>query len=331
MTQLNKIAQILRDRDCFAVLSHINPDGDAVGSVLGMYIALKEMGKQAWALNDEAFPNMYDFLPGYEDVLTQRACQDIFPEWIICLDVASDKRTSVEIEKMRVKAGLINIDHHITNCSYGDFNLVEPQATSTAELVYRVLREAGHKLSTDVAKCLYTGLITDTGCFRFAGVREHTMRLAAELLSPGLDSYQITRYLYEEYPIHRMELERLLLSRVELKLDGLIAMSHLHYKDFQALAAPMSDGENLVDRLRENKGVEVGVLLTQVSDDTIRVSLRSKEILNVSAVAEVFGGGGHARAAGMRSNLPISELKNKIIAEIQKHYDRALRQTNTSN
>lgn len=320
--QLNKIAGILRDNDRFAVLSHINPDGDAVGSVLGMYVALKEMGKQAWPLTDEPLPDMYDFLPGCQDVLTNPSYQEIAPEWIICLDVASEKRTSVNIEKMPIKAGLINIDHHITNSCYGDVSLVDPQATSTAELVYRVLKHIRHPLSIDVAKCLYTGLVTDTGCFRFSGVSQHTMRIAAELLSPGLDSYQITRHLYEEYPLHRMELERLLLSRVELKLDGILAMSYLHYKEFQALGAAMSDGENLVDRLRENRGVECGVLLTQVSDDTVRASFRSKDLLDVSAVAAVFGGGGHRRAAGLRSKLPMEELKNKIILEVQKHWEK---------
>lgn len=331
MSQLNNIAGILRDQDRFAVLSHVNPDGDAVGSVLGMYVSLKKMGKQAWVLTDEPFPGMYDFLPGCRDVLTKQESQNITPSWILCLDVASENRTSVDIEKMRLKAGLINIDHHITNVSYGDWNLVDPQATSTAELVYRLIKAAGHPLSRDAAKCLYTGLITDTGCFRFSGVREHTMRLAAELLSPGLDSYQITRYLYEEYPIHRMELERLLLSRVELKLGGILAMSHLHYKEFQAIGAALSDGENLVDRLRENRGVEVGVLLTQVSDDTVRASFRSKDLLDVSAVAAVFGGGGHRRAAGLRSKLPLEELKNRIIFEIQKNYTNTLSKADTRN
>lgn len=316
--QLNKIAGILRDGNRFAVLSHISPDGDAVGSVLGMRRALIEMGKQAWALSDDTFPDMYHFLPGCQEVIIKEACEEIAPEWILCLDVASFKRTSVDIEQMRSRAGLINIDHHISNGCYGDINLVDAQATSTAELVYRVLREANHPLSAEVAKCLYTGLVTDTGCFRFSGVGEHTMRLAAELLSTGLDPYQITRYLYEEYPVHRMELERLLLSRVELKLDGMLAMSHLHYKEFQALGAPLSDGENLVDRLRENRGVEAGVLLTQISDDIVRASLRSKDSIDVSAIAAVFGGGGHRHAAGLRCSLPIKELRDQLIMEIQK-------------
>jgi phosphoesterase RecJ-like protein len=327
VTQTSNIAAVLREGDRFAVLSHINPDGDAVGSVLGMYAALKEMGKQAWALTDEPFPEMYEFLPGCREAMTKEACEKIVPDWIICLDVASEKRTSVDVHGMRQRARLINIDHHITNNGYGDVNLVEPQATSTAELVYRVLKEMGCPLSVDVAKCLYTGLITDTGCFRFSGVREHTMRLAAELLSPGLDSYQITRYLYEEYPIHRMELERLLLSRVELKVNGILAMSHLHYKEFEALGAAMSDGENLVDRLRENRGVEVGVLLTQVSEDTVRASFRSKDLIDVSAIAAVFGGGGHRRAAGLRSKLPMDELKNRIILEVQRTYSGSQKQS----
>jgi phosphoesterase RecJ-like protein len=318
LLNLNEIAVILRQADRFAVVSHVNPDGDAVGSVLGMYLALKEMGKVAWALTDEPFPTLYDFLPGSDEVLSRGQHSGIVPDWIICLDVAAEKRTSVDIHTMRSRARLMNIDHHITNPGYGDVNIVDPQATSTAELVYRILKASDHGLSKEVAKCLYTGLVTDTGCFRFSGVGEKTMKIAAELLQPGIDSYEVTRYLYEEYPMHRMELERLLLSRVEIRLNGLLVLSHLHHRDFQALGAPLSDGENLVDRLRENGGVEVGVLLTQVSEDSVRASFRSKGRVDVSAIAGIFGGGGHRSAAGLRSSMDLIELKERIVAEVKK-------------
>jgi len=321
LTNLIEIADILCRSDRFAVLSHVNPDGDAVGSVLGLYLALKEMGKTAWALTDDPFPRLYDFLPASDAILSREKQGGITPDWIICLDVAAEDRTCVDIRKRAKLTRVINIDHHATNPGYGDVNVLDSEATSTAEIVHRILKACGHQLSVEVAKCLYTGLVTDTGCFRFAGVGESTMRIAAELLQPGVDSYEVTRYLYEEYPVHRMELERLLLSRVELRLGGLLALSHLHFIDFQALGAPLSDGENLVDRLRENHGVEVGVLLTQVSDDVVRGSLRSKGRVDVSAIAGIFGGGGHRSAAGLRCSIPLTVLKEQVVEELRKQME----------
>lgn len=316
MTTDLTIPSIIKNEDNFLVVSHVNPDGDAVGSLLGMYLALREMGKLAWPVSGEKFPDLYEFLPGAGSLLTETDSLDMHPRWIIALDVASEPRISGNIKKFLDEARLINIDHHGTNPGYGSVNLIDSTATSTAELVFRVLSQSGYRLSADVGKCLYTGLLTDTGCFRFSGVNSRTLTLAAQLLEPGVDSYEITRFLYEEYPVSRLELERLVLSRIEIFLQGKLALSSLHYNDFAKLGAPLSDGENLVDRLRETRGVEVGVLMTQVSDDVVRVSFRSKGIVDVAGIAASFGGGGHRSAAGLRSLASLSDLKRQIVAAI---------------
>jgi len=315
----NDIHSILRSEDRFIIVTHVNPDGDAVGSLLAMHLALREMGKKTWPVSSEKIPDLYCFLPGLDDILTDTdQLATIKPDWIISLDVATEDRISGNISRFRETTQLINIDHHATNPHYGQLNLIDHSATSTAELVFQVLTKAGYQLSVDVGKCLYTGLVTDTGCFRFSGVNTQTMNLAARLLEPGFDSYEITRLLYEEYPLSRLELERLLLSRIEIFLNGSIVVSTLNYEDFQRVGAPLSDGENLVDRLRESRGVEAGILMTQISDEIVRVSFRSKGLVDVSAIAASFGGGGHPRAAGLRSNLPLDELKEKILRTIEK-------------
>jgi len=314
----NSIPDVLRTEDKFLIVTHVNPDGDAVGSLLGMYLALREMGKKTWPISDEKFPDLYDFLPGVDSLITDTHSPDIDPHWIIALDVASEPRISGNIERFRNKAVLINIDHHATNPLYGQFNLIDSKATSTAELVFRVLSQAGYKLSADVGKCLYTGILTDTGCFRFSGVNTDTLALASRLLESGFDSYEVTRSIYEEYPLSRLELERLLLNRIEILLNGKLVISTLHYQDFQKLGAPFSDGENLVDRLRESRGVEVGILMTQVSEDVCRVSFRSKGLVDIAKIAASFGGGGHRSAAGLRSLVPLAELKQQIVAAIAK-------------
>ena len=311
-----EISDILKNEDGFLVVTHINPDGDAIGSMLGMYLALKEMGKDCWAMVDSSLPERYTFLPGQERVLTAPEALHSQPNWIISLDVASEPRISPDIKRFRDRAGLINVDHHPTNKGFGDFNLISPDATSTAEMVYILLSRAGFSLSPDVGKCLYTGVVSDTGCFRFSGVTSDTLHLAADILASGFDSYDVTRHLYEEFPLRRLELERLVLERMQILLDGALIMSTLYADDFKRLGSPMSEAENLVNKLRESRGVEVGVLVTQLSEDFCRASLRSKGSVDVASVASSLGGGGHKNAAGLRSPLPVAELQSKIIRSI---------------
>lgn len=312
-----EIPEILKREDRFLIVTHINPDGDAVGSLLGMYLALCEMGKQAWALLNDKFPDRYSFLPGHAGVLADSALVPGDPKWIISLDVAAEPRISADIKPFRDKARLINVDHHPTNDGFGDLNLIEPGATSTAELVFKILKQTGYKLSRDVGKCLYTGVVTDTGCFRFSGVNGSTLHLAAEMLESGFDSYEITRHVYEEYPLRRLELERLVLDRIEILLDGRFVMSTLFADDFSRIGASISESESLVNRLRESCGVEVGALLTQLSDKVCRASLRSKGRIDVAAIAQSLGGGGHKNAAGLRSTLPVDELRAKITEAVE--------------
>jgi phosphoesterase RecJ-like protein len=317
----HEISRILQGEDKFLIVTHINPDGDAVGSLLGAYLALSEMGKQVWPFGGEKFPDLYNFLPGWRDLITAPETITGTPEWIIVLDVASEHRISGDIKRFRDKAKLINIDHHPTNPGFGDLNFVEQTATSTAELVHRLLQGADYKISSDVGKCLYTGLITDTGCFRFSGVNSKTMQIAAEMLRPGLDSYDVTRYLYEEYALGRLFLERLMLERIEILLGGRLVLSTLHHADYERLGVALSEGENLVNRLRESRGVEAGVLMTQTNGDVTRVSFRSKDRLDVSLIAKSLGGGGHRHAAGLKSTTPLPELKQRIVRAIEDALD----------
>ncbi|MGB6064175.1 MAG: bifunctional oligoribonuclease/PAP phosphatase NrnA [Desulfomonilaceae bacterium] len=312
-----EISRILQNEDKFLVVTHVNPDGDAVGSLLGTYLALSEMGKQAWPFSGEKFPGQYDFLRGIDALITTPDEIDDTPAWIIALDVAEERRISGDIKRFREKAKLINIDHHPTNPGFGDLNYVKSTATATAELVHELLRGADYKISADVGKCLYTGLITDTGCFRFSGVNSTTLQIGAEMLEPGFDSYQVTRHLFEEFPLGRLFLERLMLERIEVLLEGRLVLSTLSHSDYERLGLALSEGENLVNRLRESRGVEAGVLVTQTGSDVIRVSFRSKDRLDVSLIAKSLGGGGHSHAAGLKSTLPLPHLKEKIIRAIE--------------
>jgi bifunctional oligoribonuclease and PAP phosphatase NrnA len=315
---MESIPDILSTNKSFIVVTHVNPDGDAIGSLLGMHLALRDMGKQSIPVCRGVVPAMYRFLPGVDEIVEESRSNNGPPPWIISVDAATEQRISGDLSGIRPPAMLINIDHHPTNPGFGDLNLVDPKATSTAEIVLTVLKQVGYQLSVDVGKCLYTGLVTDTGGFRFSGVNARTMKLAAEMLESGFDSYDVTRHLFEEYPIRRLELERLLLDRIEILLDGRLVLTTLYADDFTRLGVTMADSENLVNRLRESSGVEVGVLLTNMSEELTRVSLRSKDQVDVSKIAASFGGGGHCRAAGIKSALPLADLKLRIIAAVRE-------------
>ncbi|MGO9117626.1 MAG: DHH family phosphoesterase [Desulfomonilaceae bacterium] len=318
---LEKIASILKAEDDFLVVTHINPDGDALGSLLGMHLTLTEMGKHSQGLCADKFPAIYNFLPGHEQVVPDLKGIAHQPRFIIAVDAAEENRISGDLSNIRNRAKLINIDHHVTNPGFGDINCVQPDATSTAEIVHEIIKRAGHKLSVDVGKCLYTGLVTDTGGFRFAGVNSRTLRTGAEMLAAGFESYDVIRPLYEEYPIRRIYLERLLLERLEFFLDGKLIISTLYSEDFQKFGADMSETESLVNRLRESKGVLAGILFTTMPDNIVRVSFRSKDSLDVSAIAKSLGGGGHSYAAGLKSTLPLQELKERIVQAVAQALD----------
>jgi bifunctional oligoribonuclease and PAP phosphatase NrnA len=314
---INEISRVLSEEDNFIVVTHVNPDGDAVGSLLGLNGALREMGKQSIALTGAPVPVLYDFLPGKSDIITDVSMLSNCPNWIISVDVAAEDRISADIKSFRNNARIINLDHHPTNPGFGFLNLVDPEATSTTEVIFGVLERTNYRLSKQVAKCLYTGLVTDTGCFRFSGVKGKTMAFGAALLDSGFDSYDITRHLYEEYPLSRFQLERIVLERMEILLDGLVMMSYLSYDDFNRIGADFSETENLVNKLREGRGIQVGVLITQITDEVVRVSLRSKGGVDVSSLAMKFGGGGHLKAAGFKSTLPLNDIRQRIIELIQ--------------
>lgn len=308
-----QIAEIINKHDNFLVITHINPDGDAIGSLLGMYSALREMGKTAFPVLGTKFPALFEFLPSKNDVLIGLDSLNFNPSYIISLDVAAEDRICPQVDSLRKSATLVNIDHHPTNPGYGDINYIQPYANSTTQLVYEILDKAGHPLSVDVGKCLYTGLITDTGCFKFAGVTSKTFELAAKLLEPGVDNYEITRHLFEEFALSRLVLERLMLERIEILLEGKLVLSHLDLEDFEEIGADLSEGENLVNRLRETRGVEVGGLITKLSDNLCKASLRSKGLIDVSAIASELGGGGHRRAAGIKASMSPQKLRIRLL------------------
>ncbi len=314
---IQQVARTLRNEDHFLIATHVNPDGDAIGSQLGLFFALSEMGKNVVPLRGGAIPDTLEFLPGTDRVVSNWPDGHPKPKWIVSVDTAEEQRIWGDIQSVRDGAQLINIDHHETNPGFGDLNVIIPDATSTAEVVYQILKEAGYSLSVDAGKCLYTGLYSDTGGFRYSGVNSATLRIGAELLAAGFESHEVTGPLLEEQPLNRVKLEQIMLQRMEILLDGRLIISTLSQEDFDLLNAKHSDTENLVDKLRSIRGVQAAVLMTRVSPELTRVSFRSKGDINVAAIAKSLGGGGHPHAAGLKSSLQPSALQVTIKNAIQ--------------
>ncbi|MFH0960125.1 MAG: bifunctional oligoribonuclease/PAP phosphatase NrnA [Pseudomonadota bacterium] len=316
---IDQIAKFLVEKDGFVVVTHVNPDGDAIGSLLGMYLSLKEIGKKVVGVMGANFPESFAFLPGNTEMIVGWELLGFNPSCVIAIDVADRERIAPSISGLKkAYSCLINIDHHPTNPGYGDINFIRPHANSSTQLVYELLCKMGYKLNVNVSKCLYTGLVTDTGCFKFSGVTSRTFELAAKLLAPGVDSYDVTKCLFEELPESRLTLERLMLERLEFLLDGKLALSYLDLEDYEKIGASLNEGENIVNRLRETRGVEVGGLITALADNSCKVSLRSKGMLDVSTIASKLGGGGHRRAAGIKSSLGYQDMRLELISLVKK-------------
>lgn len=302
MNSLEDIVDALKNSDRTGITSHINPDGDSIGSLLGLALVLHGQGKEVCSsLPDPAgYPPQYLFLPGRELLGKPRDFAgkiDVF----VALDCSNPDRLG-ELQQAAEGAGtLVNIDHHEDNKLYGDLNYVDEGASSTAELIFRVTRKAGWKAENEVATCLYTGLMTDTGRFQHRNTTPETFQVASELVESGADIFRASREVYENQSLSYTRLVGKALQRVEIKEECGLIYSYVTLQDLEETGASLSETEDLIDYLRIVRGTRVVALFKELEDGRVRVSLRSRDTLEVGPIARAMGGGGHARAAGYTS------------------------------
>jgi bifunctional oligoribonuclease and PAP phosphatase NrnA len=309
---LNEIAR----RDTFILTSHARPDGDAVGSALACCQILRSMGKQATVVLSDGVPAIYGPLPFTETVLRDTADAPEAEAAIIleCDSVARTRLTGLE------QHYLINIDHHATARPFANVNWIDPNACATAEMIFRLAREAGVKISPEIATCLYTAVLTDTGSFCFHGTSEQTFALAQELVRSGADPVRIARDVYFSTHISKMRLLGAALTN--LHRDGSLAWMHVDRAAMEDCQANEEDCEGLVNYALAIQGIEVALFFREQSDGRFRVSLRSKGQVNVALVAEALGGGGHSCASGCGVEGPLSAAVEKLIAQLRvRGYD----------
>lgn len=307
-----EVARELKAAKSVIICGHVNPDGDAIGSTLGLALALRKLGIDARATMADDRPPLrtYEFLPGNElfvRALDQEAC-DVF----VSVDTPSLVRLGVAAPLAESARKLIVIDHHPDNQLFGHMNLVDAEAAACGEIVFHLLPCLGVDTDLDIVTCLYSALVTDTGRFQYGNTTAETLRDAAEMVECGIDVRDMYTRLYESLSCGALQITGRALSRVKLVNDGRVAYSWITDKDYAETAAIPEETEHLVDAVRMIGGPEA-IIFIRVLRGKCRVNLRAKNGVDVGAVARKFGGGGHAPAAGMTYDGPMEELLEKIL------------------
>ena len=314
-TELKAIADALRQHDRFLVVTHENPDGDALGSLLAATLALRQLGKDAvmYLAGRTPLPREYVFMP-LEGLLREPPA-DAAQRVLLAVDCAKEDRIADEAARSRAPL-VINIDHHHDNTRFGDLNLIVADASSTGEVLRDVFAELGLELTPELAEPLYIALVTDTGRFQYANTTPKALRLAAELVEAGADIHAVFQEVYESVEFAKLKLLARALDRAEVLEGGRIVVSYLVRTDFAEVGASEPYSEGIIDSLRAVEGAELAVLVREQLNEGAQAhkgSLRSSiDELDVSVIARRFGGGGHRQAAGFSTDLPLEEIVQQI-------------------
>jgi phosphoesterase RecJ-like protein len=314
-TDLKAIVDALRRHDRFLVVTHENPDGDALGSLLATTLALRQLGKDAvmYLAGHTPLPREYAFMP--LDDLVREPPADSAERVLVAVDCAKEDRIGDEAALSRAPL-VLDIDHHHDNTRFGDLNLIVADASSTGEVLRDVFAELGVELTPELAEPLYIALVTDTGRFQYANTTPKALRLAAELVEAGADIHAVFQQVYESVEFAKLKLLARALARAEVLEGGRIVVSNLVRTDFDEVGASEPYSEGIIDYLRAVEGAELAVLVREhlnSATHSYKGSLRSSiDELDVSAIARRFGGGGHRQAAGFSTDLPLEQIVEQI-------------------
>ncbi len=315
--QLAAAHRFLLEHNHFLVVSHIQPDGDAISSTCAMGWILNQLQKTYVLVNENDVPQKLQFLKGANAIIPHgnTPLNQVF-DAVIAVDCADFFRIGSVADVFSEQAHILNIDHHPTNDRFGQTHLIKDDAAATAEILYDLIQTMKLELDQDVAECIYTGLLTDTGGFRYASTSPKVMRIASELLTYGVKGNQLAEHLLEKLSYSHIQLLKQCLATLSFSEDRQISWMSVTQQIAETTGASNEDFEGLVNYPRNIEGVEVGMLFKQTEADCVKVSFRSAGKADVSLIAKSFGGGGHIRAAGctIRGSLPdvIHEVVNKV-------------------
>ena len=319
---LSQIAKFILESKKIGITYHVSPDGDAVGSVLALFNALKSLNKDCYIISKDTLSENLKFLKGSDEITGEITEPVDETDIVVVLDCGNLERVSANLKEFT--GTIVNIDHHLSNDKYGDVNYIDSNAAATAEIVFELLNLMGisfekeNSVIKDIGTCMYTSIVTDTGAYRHSNVTERTHKISATLKKIGVDNTFIYQSLFDNKDFSRIKLIGKALSNMQLILNGKVALLEID-KNFTAdLGIDIGDTSDIISYGLQIKGVEVTLLLKEV-EDGVKASLRAKSYVDVRKIAEVFGGGGHIRASGIKiKNISMEEAKYEILNEIQK-------------
>lgn len=315
---MNRFPEIIRQSNKIGVACHTFPDGDALGSVHAMVLALRQIGREAYILTKDVVLDSLDFLPLTEETNASDALVRPGTDLVMVLDCGNFDRVSFD-QKTLGRTPMMIIDHHKSNDQFGDYNHVDPKAAATGEIIFDLLGQMNVTITRDIAIALYTAITTDTGSFRFECTTPRTMEVGAKLLAVGIPHQEIARKVFDERPMNRLRLIERALATMESHFDGRVVLMSLRDKDFTELNLPDKDTGDIVNYGLAPKEAEVSMILKE-HEGKIRVSIRTKRKVDAGLFAEVFQGGGHARAAGCTLITPsMAEAREMLFRELEAY------------
>lgn len=324
-SSLEEIADVLRDAQRVVVMSHVRPDGDALGCTIAMALCLQQLGKDVTAWNEEGVLEKFRYLPGHEIVSIPPSDPREFDVAIV-LDTSVQDRVGKCLPAVKRAGTWINIDHHVTNPRFGDLVHIDSAAPATGQILFELFRQTGLPLTYAMADNLYVAISTDTGSFQYRGTTARTYEIAAELIRAGVNVAELSQKMYESYPRRRLELLRALLNTLEFSSHDRAASVALPQATAAELGVLPEDNEGLIDHIRAIDGVIVAAFLEELDGGKVRVSLRSKDVrVDVSKVCGQFSGGGHTLAAGARATGTLAEVRQQVLSAIDAELGNASR------
>ena len=314
---VDRILQAIEVSKSICVVGHLRPDGDCIGSQLGLAFALQNDGKKVTVWNEDPLPQKLAFLDPERLITSPRRWQKF--DCVIATDCASFERLGKCGACIGERNMFVNIDHHPSNTRYADINWISPREPSSGELIHRLLKEARWPITPLIADCLFTAVSTDTGSFQYPSTRPATFQVAAELVRRGANLGRICQEVYHSYPLPRVKLLRHVYNRFHLRENDRVAYFWLRKEDYARSGALPDDSEGLIDHIRAIEPVVVAILFEEAGPGLTRISLRSKNAkVDVNAIAKLFGGGGHSAAAGARVTGRPMTVQRQVLAAVKQ-------------
>jgi len=317
---MNNIVTQLKSSRNVLITSHIDPDGDAIGSLVAMGVALQVYGIDTTLFNESPIPAVYRFLPGVERISRTLDAENTFDTAIV-LDCGDMDRVGSRADQVSAVPVVINIDHHVTNNGFGDLQIIDASACATAEIVYHLIKAMDVEINKTMAISIYTGIVTDTGSFRFSNTNHAAFAICDEMVQKGVQPYHVAQHVYGTYSLGRIKLLNLALESIEISKNGTVSMMMLTRQMLNDTGTHPEDADGLINYARRIEDVKLAALIQEQENGNhgqggvkqYHVSLRSDGSVDVAAIASGFGGGGHPSAAGFGIKTTLSDLKHKII------------------